>query len=653
MKSTPACWLLFFALLLASASARADVKPANIFGSHMVLQRDLPIKIWGWAGKSESVSIEFHGQKKRATPDQDGKWTVVLESEPAGGPFSLVISGRNTIVFEDVLVGDVWVCSGQSNMEWILKNAVNGDREVAAANFPAIRHLEIPDKTSLQPEKDIAKSTWQVCNPAQAGQFSAVAYFFARKLYEETKIPIGLVNSTWGGTHCETWMSKTTLQNCLEFQEAVASLPQSLPDFEQMERRKLDLLIDKFQGNINRAATADGWESEYWNDADWMPLQAPQLWEEQGLQDFDGVVWLRKSITLTEAQALQPATLLLGTIDDCDSTYLNGQKIGFTCSWDLPRIYPVPAGLLKPGRNVIAVKVIDWGGGGGFYGQERALQLVLGKDSIALAGAWKASADRQSIQTSLGPNTLPTLLFNGMVSPIIPFGIKGVIWYQGESNVPRAAQYARAFPLLITDWRTQWQQGDFPFYFVQLAAYLLPEKNNLMGSDWAELRDAQRQALALPNTGMVVATDIGDANDIHPRNKQDVGLRLALQALRHDYGKNIEYSGPLYRSMQVNGREIELSFDHAGSGLVAKNKYGYLFGFAIAGADQQFKWAKATIKGDKVVVFSEEVPNPVAVRFGWLDNPEETNLFNREGLPASPFRTDNWKLITEGVRFGH
>lgn len=418
----------------------------------------------------------------------------------------------------------------------------------------------------------------------------------------------------------------------------------------QFWKRSAQQLAD-FQGLTPAKESQAGWESENWDDNNWKAIQTDKIWEEQGLSDFDGVVWYRKTFMLTAEQAAQAGSLMLGTIDDSDTTFINGVKIGSTGSWNTARKYKLPLGILKPGKNTIAVKVLDTGGGGGFYGPESALKIAFEQDSLSLAGGWKVRATQPSGAFMLDPNSQATLLFNAMIHPLIPFGIKGAIWYQGESNVSRAAQYARSFPAMIQDWRSQWQQGDFPFYFVQLASFLLPEKNTLSKSTWAELRNAQLQTLALPHTGMAVATDIGDAKDIHPRNKQDVGLRLALHALKSDYSKNVVNSGPVYRSMAKNGREIELSFDYVGGGLVAKNKYGYLFGFSIAGADQVFKWAKAEIRGDKVVVYSESVPDPVAVRFGWIDNPEETNFFNAEGLPASPFRTDNWRLSTEEVRF--
>ena len=637
-------------LMLLATFAKAEVQPAHIFGDHMVLQRDKPIKIWGRADRGEAVTAEFHGQKKSATTGSDGNWAIFLEKEAAGGPFTLKIMGKNTVVFSDVLVGEVWICSGQSNMEWPVGEAMNAAAEMAAANFPKIRHIKIPRRTSLQPETDFEKADWMVCSPTTVGGFSAVAYFFAKKIFEETGIPIGLVHSSWGGTICETWMSKKGLENDPELAAIASKLPHDLMGFENQQRQRLAGLVENFQGKTDPVASDKGWESTDFEDKNWATMKVPQAWEEQKLPNFDGMVWFRKEIVLTEAEAGQTAELFLGTIDDLDTTYLNGQKIGATWAWNSPRHYPIPAGLLRPGRNILAVKVVDTGGGGGFYGDSAVVRLVFPKKEVPLAGIWHA---RALIPTKIqvDPNSMATLLFNGMLSPVVGLGIRGAIWYQGESNVPRAEQYARTFPAMIADWRARWGQGDFPFYFVQLASFLPPDKNDLAGSTWAELRDAQRSTLALPNTGMAVATDIGDANDIHPRNKQEVGRRLALLALKNDFGKNLVASGPIFRSMKAKKGGIELSFDQVGGGLVAHDKYGYLAGFAIAGSDQKFHWARAEIRGDKVFVHADEVPKPVAVRFGWLDNPAETNLFNKEGLPASPFRTDHWKLVTDGVRF--
>jgi sialate O-acetylesterase len=387
-------------------------------------------------------------------------------------------------------------------------------------------------------------------------------------------------------------------------------------------------------------------------------MKLPGLWEGQGLglEDLDGVVWYRKIIVLSKEDAEKPAVLELAKIDDADETYINGVKVGATSGYAIERRYTLPAGVLKPGKNTIAVRVEDTGGGGGVYGIAADMKLEVGDKTISLAGDWSFKVATVAItNSSNNPNSHPTLLYNAMIAPLIPYTIKGVIWYQGESNASRAYQYRKAFPLLITDWRSHWGEGDFPFYFVQLASFNSANGNSEKGSAWAELREAQTKTLSLPNTGMAVTTDIGEAGDIHPKNKQDVGLRLAAIALSNLYGKTMEFSGPLYQSQQKTGNKVILSFTHTGSGLAARDKYSYLRGFEIAGADQQWHYAKAHIDGDKVIVYQDGVGDPIAVRYGWADDAGDDNLYNKEGFPASPFRTDDWKGVTEGAKYaiGH
>jgi sialate O-acetylesterase len=381
-------------------------------------------------------------------------------------------------------------------------------------------------------------------------------------------------------------------------------------------------------------------------------MKVPGEWEQQQLPNFDGEVWFRSNFNIADADAGKPAELSLGTIDDNDVTYINGTQIGATNQYNASRVYKIPAGVLKAGNNVIAVKVQDTGGGGGFTGEPTDLFVNVAGHKQPLAGNWafRISAVVPT-NSGVGPNSYPSLLYNAMINPILPFAIKGAIWYQGESNADRAYQYRTTFPLLINDWRRLWNQGEFPFYFVQLASFNSANGNSKNGSKWAELREAQTLSLNVPNTGMAVITNIGETKDIHPRNKQDVGKRLAAVALHDTYGQNNVFSGPVYQSMQTNGNKVTLSFSSIGGGLTVKDKYGYIRGFEVAGADQQFHYAKAFIDGDKVVVFTEEVSSPVAVRYGWADDNLEDNLFNKEGFPAAPFRTDKWKGVTEEKKY--
>jgi sialate O-acetylesterase len=434
----------------------------------------------------------------------------------------------------------------------------------------------------------------------------------------------------------------------------VQTLPGSSADLAAAQAALAASLIARFQPGLPPAdrSPAD-WSGEAVDDRSWPGLDVPRVWEEQGLPGFDGVVWYRRRVTLTAEQAAGQATLHLGTIDDCDDSFVNGRRVGGDCVWNAARHHPVPAGLLHEGDNLIAVRVTDTGGPGGFYGDAAAVRLETQAGDLRLSGRWRARIEAPQLRDRLDADDAPTLLFNAMVQPLLPLRIRGVLWYQGESNVPRAARYAGAFQRLIRDWRAQWGEGDFPFYFVQLASYLPLEKNSAIGSEWAELRDAQRQALKLPNTGMVVATDIGDASDIHPRNKRAVGDRLADIALHDLHGRRAIVSrGPDYRAMRRVDAAIELRFANPGRGLAVRGGDRVaLQGFAIADASRRFRPARATLHGDRVIVASDEVSNPVAVRYGWVDNPEQANLINREGLPASPFRTDDWPLLTEGGRF--
>jgi sialate O-acetylesterase len=453
----------------------------------------------------------------------------------------------------------------------------------------------------------------------------------------------------------EAWISREGLEHSDEFSQVMKSSA-SLNVEELAARRKNDLLqkIAAFQGKYIPGENTDSWKNTDFDDSHWPSMKLPGLWEQQGmgLEDLDGVVWFRKSFQLSETDAGKPAILELSKIDDSDDSYVNGILVGgMKNQYSEHRAYHIPAGVLKAGKNTIAVRVDDTGGGGGIYGDATGLQLTIGGKTLSLAGPWLFRVSEVSSNITTGPNSAPSLLYNGMISPLIPFAMKGVIWYQGEANTGRAYQYRKAFPLMIEDWRRHWGVGDFPFYFVQLSSFGEESANSEHGSSWAELREAQQMTLSLPNTGMAVTTDIGNATDVHPKDKQDVGKRLAAIALHNCYGKPMEYSGPVFQSMKTTGNRVELTFTHTGSGLFVKDKYGYLRGFEVAGNDRQFHYARAIVEGDHVVVFQDSVPEPVAVRYGWADDAGEANLYNKEGFPASPFRTDQWKGITEGISF--
>lgn len=646
---------LLTALALACSSVLfANPRLPKIFGDNMVLQRNHAIAVWGWADKGEEITVQLNKQTRSVRADKTGKWKAELAPEQAGGPYQLTVTGKSVLTINDVLVGDVWICSGQSNMEFVVANSDNAAEEMRHADFPQIRHFKVPNTISATPVNDIKGGEWKICDSATVGNFTAVGYFFARELYNQFHVPIGLINTSWGGTHVETWTSREAFQGSEEFRDMISQMPQlNLDSLSRVKSQAARQHIQQLQGSIDESPeTIATWKEPAYNDSQWPRMHVPGVWEQQALGDVDGVVWFRKTIDIDAADAGREAVLDLAMVDDMDETYVNGVKVGSMVRYNEKRHYIVPAGSLKEGKNVIAVRVTDTGGGGGIYGDATDVKLTIGNNTMPLAGDWLYRVESvASGQAGIGPNSYPTLLFNAMVNPLIPYTIKGAIWYQGESNAGRAWQYRQSFPLMITDWRKRWGLGYFPFYFVQLATFNAANGNSSKGSTWAELREAQTATLRLPNTGMAVTTDIGNPKDIHPRNKQDVGRRLAAIAFHQLYGMNNVFEGPTYSSMRVSGNRATLSFNGLGSGLVTKDPYGYLKGFEIAGPDHQFHYAKALIEGNHVVVFQDGVTEPKAVRYGWADDASECNLFNKEGFPAAPFRTDNWNAVTADAKY--
>ncbi len=642
------CIITSLAFCLISFS---QVQPAVIFGDHMVLQRNKPIRIWGWASKGENITVTLHGQSVKIKAGKDGNWQAVLPAMTHGGPYTLSIKGKNEVSFNDVLIGEVWLCSGQSNMEWIVNNSDNAAKEIAAANYPLIRHITVPKATSLTPEKNIKAANWDVCTPATVANFTAVGYFFAREIYQQLNIPVGLINSSWGGTHVETWTSGPAFFGNPEFAALKAKMPASMDAIIAEKKAKLDALIEKSQPGLPTESEAKLFSTAAFDDSQWKKMKVPGLWESQGLPDFDGEIWFRRSFSIPADMRLNDLRLELGMIDDVDSTFINGTFIGSTNVYNKKRVYTIPAGLLK-NSNTISVKVMDSGGGGGIYGESEDIGLYIGQTRVPLSGDWLYRIEKAyNDGNSINPNAYPTLLYNAMINPLIGYSIGGALWYQGESNAGRADQYNTSFPLMINDWRAMWKDS-FPFYFVQLTHWQAGGGTSQNGgSTWAELREAQQNTLRLPYTGMAVIIDIGNSTDIHPRNKQDVGKRLAMLALLKTYGINIKGESPSFGAMTVKEDKSVLTFNNVYAGWQVKNKYGYINGFEVAGADQQFHYAKAWLENGKVVVFSEKVTNPVAVRYCWADDPNDVNLFNSEGLPAAPFRTDNWAKKTKGVKF--
>ncbi|HWS00631.1 MAG TPA: sialate O-acetylesterase [Prolixibacteraceae bacterium] len=649
MISTTKKWTTLLLLLLAG-SLTAQVKLPLIFSGNMVLQQGMEIPVWGWASPGEKVTVTIGKAAASAKTNKEGKWLVKFPAMKYGGPYRMTVKGKTLHTFENVMIGEVWICSGQSNMEFYLVNSKNGDAEVAASDYPQIRLFSVKKRISQTPQDQLEEGEWLPCSPVTSPRFSAVGYFFGRSLYEKLKVPVGLINTSWGGTIAETWTSSETMSLNPDFVSKMTQLKNiDLADYTRTieeaakARAGVTSTVD-----LGMKGDQPVWAAPDFDDAAWKEMKLPGYIEKNGLEGIDGIIWFRKEVEISPAEAGKTATLSLARINDSDNTFLNGTLIGSNkLIAERPRIYTIPAGLLKSGKNVITVQVEDIGNMGGIYGDPASLKLECENRIISLSGNWKYKVGLVKYTAALSPNSYPTLLYNGMISPLIPYGIRGAIWYQGESNSANAKQYQKVFPDLIKDWRTHWNQGEFPFLFVQLANFMAADSVPAESS-WAELREAQSMTLALPNTGMAVTTDVGDAQNIHPLDKQSVGKRLALAALKVAYKQEVPFSGPVYKEMKIIGNKAVLTFDHAEAGLKAMDKYGYLKGFAIAGEDHKFYWAKALITGTNTIeVSSPEVLHPLAVRYGWANNPDDANLYNQADLPASPFRTDQWKGITE------
>ena len=639
---------LFDGLRLAAAE---ESKPFlhRLFTDHVVLQRGVPIPVWGWTTPGATVKVTLNHQSATAQAGTNGKWIARLPAEVAGGPFELEVTGPNAVTVHDVLIGDVWICSGQSNMEMGIQQVNNPDAEIADARRPQIRLFTVPHKTSFHPIETV-DSQWLVCSPETVkkdgwGGFSAVGYFFGRALQEDLQVPIGLIHTSWGGTIAEAWTSGDRLLDMDDFADAVREIRKQ--DEAANSTVPLPQRIQKWWANNDPGSQGDTWAIPSLDTGSWKSMKLPALWEEAGLPDYDGVVWFRKAVELPADWDGKAAVLHLGPIDDNDTTYINGQQVGSTDGYNIDRKYDVKPSILKAGRNLIAIRVLDTGGGGGIYGKATDLRLIRTDNpstSVDLAGDWKYAASASLKKTAPFPDRLDnnpnvvTVLYNGMIAPLIPFGIKGAIWYQGESNAGRAAQYRTLLATLIEDWRSRFEVGPFPFFVVQLANFMAakPEPGE---SAWAELREAQVFGAARAgNSGVALAIDIGDAQDIHPKNKQEVGRRLALAARAIAYHESIPYSGPVYRELEIKGHRAVVHFDHVHGGLTVHDG-PKLKGFAIAGADKHFVWADAVVEGDTVVLSAPSIAQPAHVRYDWADNPDG-NLYNQAGLPTVPFRTD-------------
>ncbi len=630
-------------LLVFFQAAHTQIRLPRLVRDSMILQRDTKIHIWGWASANERISVKFNSKTYKVKADQAGNWSVLLPPFMAGGPYTMELSGKNKLILKDILIGDVWFCSGQSNMVHQLNiHDVTYANEIATANYPAIRQFWIPTMTNLQEAlQDFPAGNWKAAVGEDVRPFSAVAYFFAKKLYEKYHVPIGIINASVGGTPIEAWTSEEGLKEM----QSMTSVIQKNKD-------------TAYVNSTNRAAAAANrppvskdsglsaavkWFDPNYQPAGWRPINIPGYWEDQGIKDLNGTVWYRKEIIIPASIAGKEAKIFLGRIVDADELYINGVKVANTTYQYPQRRYKVAAGILKTGKNLFVVRVTNTAGKGGFV-PDKPYCLFAGNDTIDLKGTWQYKVGEVLIpRPPAGPfgiaaQNQPAALYNAMVAPAIKYTIRGFCWYQGESNAGRPDEYAQLQIAQMNDWRNKWGLGTLPFLYVQLPGFMdynyLPSESN-----WAKLRESQSKALIVPNTAMAVAIDLGEWNDIHPDKKKDVGDRLALAAMKLSYGEELVYSGPQYQTAVIDGNKIIIQFSHTGSGLVTNDGEAPAE-FAIAGADKKFVWANARIENGKVIVWNENVKEPLYVRYAWADNPVNPNLYNKEKLPASPFRTD-------------
>ena len=653
-------FLLVSLLAVPALAVEGDtLKVATIFGDHMVVQADKAIPVWGWAKPGTKVEVKLLDAKAvTATAGKDGRWMAKVSSVKTGQTGTMTVSaGDAKIVSKDVLVGEVWLCGGQSNMEWKVTGSNNAKEEIAAANYPQIRMFTVTKTVAGLPATDV-QGQWEVCSPETAGQFSAVGYFFGREIYKQLKVPVGLIHSSSGGTPVESWMPLKSMKGhplCKDIIKRYAVVAKALAVSDEKRKEVRAEYAKKMKEHRASVAKKEypnkgfeqGLAKASYDDASWKSMEIPSNWEDsvKEMRGLDGVVWFRKTVTVPAAWAGKEISLKVGQVDDVDITYFNGEKVGSTnLSYMAKRDYTVPGKLVKAGKNTIAVRVTDRKDGGGIW---NGTLSVSRKDAdtkpIDLAGAWKykVTVPVRPLSKPRRPFNLtgwtPSGLYNAMIYPLAPYPIQGVIWYQGESNASRSEQYAFLFPQMIRDWRSLWQDDELSFFYVELANHMKRADQPGVASNWALLRESQRKALELPRTGMATAIDIGDAEDIHPRNKQDVGKRLALSALGVEYGKAIVHKGPSLKSATPKGDSATLVFNDVADGLKANTPLEKCFG--VKGADGEWAWADAKIVGkDSIVLKGKAGTKIVAVSYAWADNPAAP-LYNSEMIPAVPFNT--------------
>ncbi len=637
--------ILIFTFLFASLTIDTvgQIRLPKHVSDNMVIQRDERVKVWGWAGTNEEVTVRFKGKKYSTKSDKAGIWEIWLIPAKAGGPYDLSISSNSSeLTVKNILIGDVWFCSGQSNM--VHQFGRHEDRyaqEIAEANYPEIRQFLVPDNAILTgSQNDLLSGEWKAATPENVLDFTLVGYFLAKALYEQYDIPIGIIKSAVGGTPIRSWISESGLKEFPDLLE-VAEQNKDTAYVNDRNRQARSQRSGPIETTDKGLTGQVKWFDHNFEPTNWKTMTIPGYWEDQGVRNLNGTVWFRKEIDVPSSMLDKPARIHIGRIVDADKVYINGQLVGSTGYQYPQRRYDFGAGILQEGKNTIVIQLTNYGGKGGFV-PDKPYYLAAGSDTLSLIGNWKYQVGDVFVPRSfsggvspISAQNEPTSLFNGMVAPFKDFPVKGAVWYQGESDTWQAKSYDKLLKSLVYDWRNHWNDPELPILLVQLPNFLdvnyLPEE-----SSWAEMRNSQLKGLEIPNTAMVITLNLGEWNDIHPGNKKPIGDRLALAARKLAYGEDLVYSGPIYSSAKVDRNKVTLSFDHVGSGLISSDDEALRW-FAIAGMDKQFIWAKTKIIDDKVLVWNEDIPNPAYVRYAWADNPDNANFYNKEGLPASPF----------------
>jgi sialate O-acetylesterase len=634
---------LLLSLFLILSLVHGQLKMAGIFTDHAVIQQNAYVPVWGWAKPGAEVVLKIAGRNYTALADGAGRWQISMEPFKADSKTHklCLYSGKDSICLSNIVFGEVWFASGQSNMEWKMRSGVvNGQQEIAAANYPDIRIHTVKPLTSAQPVTDISGSEWTICTPINAPDFSAVAYFFARELHKDLKVPVGVIVAARGATNLETWMSRERLMTHPDFSESVARFDTDTARWNQKVReaiaaeRKREAIANTSTAGIDQKV-----HTLMFDDTAWSRTEFPLNMPEMGYPGFWGLVWARKVYEMPAKCKSKQWELILPMKNQNDRVYLNGKEIARSVSKMKKPVITIPKSLLRPGRNVIAVRMyVHWGSAE--IGNDQSPAYLQSDDGqrIILDGLWTHS---NSIEPPVAQwqnyyNT-NNVNFNAMVSPVIPYSIRGFLWYQGENNASRFLQYADLQPLLIDDWRVRWQQGYLPFLYVQLANFKERLQTPAATDDWASFRDAQTSTLNRSfNTAMASAIDIGNGNDIHPQNKQDVGKRLWLAAKAKAYGAQIVYSGPVFRSVKKEKDRLRISFDFADNGLKTSDNKP-VKGFAVCQGNGQWLWVEARIDTSDILI--ENIGEVVRIQYAWQSNPE-VNLYNAEGLPAVPFNIE-------------